>query len=989
MFDRIWAGPTALALLAMVALGACSPDTNQSSEPAATAPAPGARPYTRIYPPHPDDPLDAHIYELNNGLRVYLTHNPEEPRFYAEIAVRAGSKQDPADATGLAHYLEHLLFKGNQQLGTLDYEAEQPHLERIEALYEEHFQTTDTARRAELYSEINRESQLAARYAVANEIDKLYSSMGASGLNAHTWHEETVYKVSLPSNRLEQWAEIESQRFVNPVFRMFHTELEVVYEEKNRTLDNRDRLSNYALADLLYPNHPYGQQTTIGDSEHLKNPSLVYIQEYFDTWYVPNNMAIFISGDIDIPETIQLIANKFSSWESRSLAAPQRWAEEPIEEVQRATVSYPGQEEVQIAFRTVPNRHPDKETLIVLDMILDNRTAGLINLNLNQRQRVQAAGASPEFHNDYGSQRLWGVPRQGQTLEEVEQLLLEQIDIIKRGEFDDWIIPAIVNDFERMEKRSLESNTSRVGNMRQAFLTFTDWNYHVNQMARLERVTKQDVINVANKYFSDNNYVAVHRVNGPADLPPVEKPQIDPVEIDPSRQSEFASTILEMPYDDIEPRFLEEGSDYQIIEYAPGIPLYYAQNSLNDLFSFSMVIEVGTEDDDRLSLASALMDKAGTVDYPGDELQKQWYRLGSNFSFSTGANETVIGISGMDPQFEDALALMLELAANPQADQATLEDLKNTILQARSDQRESPQAIHQALYLYNRYGAESPALRVMPSEQLRAVALGELLALISDLQNYQHTLIYTGSMPAERLMAQLRRHHQPGQELRAAPSYRFRSARHIEENDIYVIHRETAQAQVRLEFPDGNVDETLTVPASLYNSYFGTSMSSVVFQELRESRALAYSAGANYVQGDRLGAENLMLGAIGTQNDKAVEALEAFIDLIDNMPRSGERFDDALSSQVNRYRTASLSARQIPGAVRGWQRLGLDHDPRPQRFATLMNARLSDMVEFQQERVAGRPKLISIVGDTGRLDMEALAELGTVHVLTVDDVFVD
>src|SRR5690554_5499391 len=891
MLHSIWARPLALALTALVALSACGPDDQQSGQQTASTSNPGARPYTRIYPPHPDDPLDAHIYELNNGLRVYLTHNPEEPRFYAEVAVRAGSKQDPADATGLAHYLEHLLFKGNQQLGTIDYDAERPHLERIEALYEEHFQTTDPERRAELYNEINRESQLAAMYAVPNEIDKLYSSMGATGLNAHTWHEETVYKVSLPSNRLEQWAEIESQRFIDPVFRMFHTELEVVYEEKNRTLDNRDRLSYYALADLLYQNHPYGQQTTIGDAEHLKNPSLVYIQEYFDTWYVPNNMAIFISGDIDIPETIQLIANQFSAWQSRSLPPQQAWPEAPIEEVQRTTVSYPGQEEVQIAFRTVPNRHPDKEALTVFDMILDNRTAGLINLNLNQRQRVQAAGASPEFHNDYGSQRLWGMPRQGQTLQEVEQLLLEQIDLVKRGEFEDWVIPAIVSDFERMEKRGLESNVSRVSNMRQAFLSFSDWNEHVTQRARLERVTRQDVINVANKYFADDNYVAVHRVNGPAELPAVEKPQIDPVDIDPSRQSDFASTVLAMPYEEIEPRFLEEGRDYQILEYSPNIPLYYAHNARNDLFSFSIIIDVGTEDDDRLSLASSLMDKAGTVDYPADELQKQWYRLGSNFSFATGANETVINISGLDPRFEDSLALMLELIDNPQADSTTLNDLRDSILQARADQRESPQAIHQALYLYNRYADESPALRVLPRAQLQAVQLDELLDLVSDLQNYQHTLTYTGSMPVDRLMAQLRRHHQPGQELRAPPPYRLRTARHVDDNEIYVIHRETAQAQVRLEFPDSTVDEALTVPASLYNSYFGTSMSSVVFQELRESRALAYSAGANYAQGSRLGAENLMLGAIGTQNDKTVEALDAFIDLIDNMPRSRERFD--------------------------------------------------------------------------------------------------
>lgn len=979
-----------IALLA-AAFVACSPDSRAPAPADSTSQDAGQTParYTRIYPPHPDDALDAHIYELDNGLRVYLTQNPEEPRFYAEIAVRAGSKQDPADATGLAHYLEHLLFKGNQSLGTLDYDAERPHLEQIEALYQQHFNETDAQRRADIYGEINSVSQQAAMFAVPNEIDTLYNSMGASGLNAHTWHEETVYKVGLPANRLHQWAKIEADRFVDPVFRLFHTELEVVYEEKNRTLDNRDRISYYALADLLYKNHPYGQQSTIGDAEHLKNPSLVYIQDYFDTWYVPNNMAIFISGDIDITDTMAVISEEFSDWEARPLPDIQSWQEEPISDVERVTVTYPGQEEVQMAFRTVPSGHRDQEALMLLDMILDNRTAGLINLNLNQRQRVQAAGSSPEFLNDYGSQRLWGVPRDGQSLEDVEALLLEQLDIIKRGEFEDWILPAIINDFRRMDMRGLESNTARVADMRTAFLSDVDWNHHVSQMARLEAVTRQDIIAAANKYFGNDNYVAVHRVDAPAIIPPVDKPQIDPVQIDPSRQSPFATDILAMPYEEIEPTYLEAGRDYQITDYAPGVPLYYARNPLNELFTLNISIDVGTEENELLSLASALMGKAGTENLSAEELQKEWYRLGSDFALSSGANETNIVITGLDSQFEATLKLMLEFVSAPRADEDSFAELKATILQARREQREDPQAISQALYLYNRYGDDSPMLQAMRSAEIQAVNLGELLALITGLQQYKHRISYTGSMPLDAVTKILREHHQIDGELREPPEIRYRRARQISDNEIYVIHRETAQSQVRLEFPDGTYREDLTVPASIYNSYFGTSMSSVVFQELREARALAYSAAANYSQGSREQSETLILGAIGSQNDKAAEATTAFVQLFDNMPRSADRFEDAIDAQINRYRTSSIGFRQIPGTVQAWQQLGLNGDPREHRFALLQEMTLEDLLQFQQEHVAGRAKLVSIVGDTNRIDMDALAELGTIRELTVDDVFVE
>lgn len=988
-------------LSSLTFLGACSQEqnsntaenaaagSNSASSPAITAPVEVEDPgYRRINTANDNDPLDAHIYELDNGLQVYLTENHEEPRFYAEIAVRAGSKHDPADGTGLAHYLEHLLFKGNQNLGTLNYEAEKPHLDRIVELYEEHHGETDEARRAEIYAQINAEAQLAAEYSIPNEIDKLYNAMGSSGLNAHTSYEETVYKVGLPSNRLNHWAKIEADRFVNPVFRLFHTELETVYEEKNRSLDNAQRIVLYAGDDLLYKTHPYGQQPTIGTTEHLKNPSLVYIQDYFDTYYVPNNMAIFISGDIDIEETIELIAAEFSHWEAKPIPEVGPWVEEPLQGAERVTVQYPGEEYVQLAFRTAANGDADAEALILVDMILDNRTAGLINLNLNQRQQVSSAGSYPNFLNDYGSQQLWGVPKQDQTLAQVEELLLEQLEIIKNGDFDDWIIPAIVNDFKKNQKASLESNTARVSNMRQAFLTYAEWDYYVGDLERMEQLSKQDVVDVANKYFG-NDYVAVYRIDAQNEIPSVEKPQIDPVNIDPTRQSQFAAAMLELPYEEIEPVFVEPDQDYRVIEYANGVDLYYSPNPLNDLFSFSIDIETGTEENELLSLSAALLDVAGAGEMSNEELQKELYRMGSEYRFSSGESSSVMAMVGLDDEFENSLQLMLSAVKTPTSDEQTLEVLKGIILKSREDQKSAPPAIARALYLFNRYGEQSPMLESLPSSEIQAAELEELLALPAQLLAYKHTITYTGSLPLEDLVATLRRHHIVGEELKDTPPIRLRTAREIDETEILVVNKETAQAQVRIEFPDSNYDESLAVPASIYNNYFGTSMSSVVFQEMREARALAYSASARYAQGSREGAENIMLGAIGTQTDKTVDAVAAFIDLIDNIPESTDRFSEAVNAQINRYRTSRVSFREVIGAVRGWDRLGLQGDPRKNRYEELQAITMEDLLEFQREHVKDRPKLISIVGDLSIIDTGELEQFGTVQEVQVDDLFVE
>ena len=972
-----------LATVALTGLIACSeaPEiaSTEASHPAG---------YSRINDPNENDPLNTHIYELDNGLQVYLTENHEEPRFYAEIAVRAGSKHDPADGTGLAHYLEHLLFKGNQNLGTLNYEAEKPFLDEIVDLYEQHFMETNEVRRAEIYSEINRAAQQAAEYSIPNEIDKIYNSMGGSGLNAHTWYEETVYKIGLPSNRMQQWAELESDRFVNPVFRLFHTELETVYEEKNRSLDNADRIIGTAIDELLYKVHPYGQQPTIGTVDHLKNPSLVYIQNYFDTYYVPNNMGIFISGDINIEETISLINEKFGDWEAKPVPEVGPWIEPPLQGAERRTVQYPGEEQVSIAFRTAENGHADKEALILIDMILDNRTAGLINLNLNQQQLVSNAGSSPLFLNDFGSQNLYGVPKQDQTLEEVEQLLLAQIEYIKAGEFEDWIIPAIINDFKKNEKASLEFNTARVAMMRQSFIEDSDWDYHITEIDRMEQLGKQDVVDVANKYFGDH-YVSVYRIDDQHVLPPVEKPQIEPVNIDPTRQSDFAASILAMEYEEIEPSFVEVDTDYRVIEFADGVELYYAPNPLNDLFSFSINVEVGTEEDEKLGLSAALLDVAGTQKLSNEELQKEWYRMGSEFRFGSGENSSTFAVSGLDEQFEESLALMMELIKTPSADEQTLEQLKGILLKSREDRKSSPPAIAQALYLYNRYGEESPMLEALTEQEVVDTGLDELMSLPSNLLNYNQTIAYTGSMPLEDLVEVLRRHHDIGSELQDTPDFRFRTVRQIDETELMVVDQKTAQAQVRIEFADGEYTPDDSVMSSIYTNYFGSGMSSVVFQELRESRALAYSAQARYAQGGRLNAENLMLGAIGTQTDKTVDALESFIDLIDNMPSSSERFEESVNSLLNRYRTSKLNFREVIGAVRSWERLGFETDPRRERYQQLQTASIDELISFQEEHIKDRPKLISIVGDLSIISAEELEQFGSVEQVQVEQLFVE
>ncbi len=944
--------------------------------------------HTRINAPNPADPMAVHIYQLENGLTVYLTRNQETLRFYAEIAVRAGSKTDPADATGLAHYLEHLLFKGNQTLGTLDYTKEGPYIDRITALYGQHFKETDEGKRKEIYAEINRVSQEAAQFAVPNEIGKIYKALGGDALNAHTWHEETVYKVALPMNRLRQWAAIESARFKEPVFRLFHTELETVYEEKNRSLDNKDRVINEAVDAALFKKHPYGQQTTIGRVEHLKNPNLDYIRDYFNTWYVPNNMAICISGNIDIDETIQIIDENFSAWKRKDLPAPKTFAEEPLKGAERVTVQYKAEEQVLLAFRLPGVNDPDSEVLKLIDMILDNSVAGLINLNLNQAQRVRESGSYPYQMNEYGVEYLWGVPKDGQSLDEVEQLLLEQVEKVRKGDFEDWILPAIVTDFKKNQRAALESDMARVNQMTNAFLNFADWDHRVDEIARIEKLTKDDVVRVANKYFG-GGYVAGRRLDEQQEIPSVVKPRIDPVDIDPTRQSAFAKNILAMKADPIEPVFVDPAKDYTMVDYKQGVKLYYSPNPLNDLFSLSILVEFGTFEDNKIGVSTLLLDKAGTQRFSAEELKKEWYKLGMDASVNAGDNETYISITGLDENFEKSLALLMEWIKDPTADDATLEELKQIILVSREDEKKDPGSLNRALSAYHRYGAESLFLRRLPGADLQKLTRDELFAVIRGLLDYKHVITYTGALPLDQVQKTLAKLHPLPDTLKDPPPYRFLRARGPASNEIFFFNKEAAQAQVRIEYPSGVYTEEVLIPAELYNSYFADGMSSIVFQELREARALAYSAGALYHVGTRVDDENLMIGAIGCQADKTPEAVAAFLNIIDNLPESPDRMTEALTALDNQYRTSKIGFREVIGAVRAWEKLGLAPDPRKKQFAALHSAGLDTVLAFHKQRVEDRAKLISVVGDKSRIDMNALKEYGAVTEVGLGDLFVD
>ncbi|MFN8363695.1 MAG: pitrilysin family protein, partial [Cloacibacterium normanense] len=603
------------------------------------------------------DETGVRIYKLNNGLTVYLAQNDDAPRIQTYIPVRTGSNNDPSDNTGLAHYLEHMMFKGTSKLGTLDWEKEKVLLDQISDLYEQHKAEQNPEKKKEIYRKIDEISQEASQYAIANEYDKVISSLGATGTNAHTWLDETVYKNNIPNNELEKWLKIEKERFSGLVLRLFHTELESVYEEFNRAQDNDVRLVNYALMEALFPKHPNGQQTTLGKSEHLKNPSMKAIHQYFNDFYVPNNMAMVLVGDLDFEETILLVDQYFGKFEYKELPKKEKIIEEPQTEIVERIVKSPSAPRLNIAWRTDSYGTKEEHLAEMVAQILSNSgEAGLLDLNINQKHKALRSYAYELGFKQYGLFSLMIVPKENQSLEEAEQLLLAEIEKVKNGDFPDWLIPAIINDMKLQKIRNLETADGLATALYGIYINDRTWEEELSEIEKFEKITKQDVVDFAQKFFQ-KNYVIVKKLRGENEnLIRVENPGITPVKINREAQSEFLTEILHQKSSEITPKFIDYKNMIEETQIGDK-KISFVKNKYNHIAQLHLIYKIGTDHDKELFLAVQVLQYLGTSRFSADQLSQEFFKLGISNDFKTYDDQMIISLTG----FEENLIKGFEL----------------------------------------------------------------------------------------------------------------------------------------------------------------------------------------------------------------------------------------------------------------------------------------------------------------------------------------
>ena len=935
------------------------------------------------------DLSEARIYTLDNGLKVYLSVNKEEPRIQTYIAVRTGSKNDPAETTGLAHYLEHLMFKGTTHFGTTDVEAEKVLLDEIEARYEKYRTLTDPEERRIAYHEIDSVSQLAAQYFIPNEYDKLMSAIGAEGTNAYTSEDVTCYTEDIPSNEVENWAKIQADRFQNMVIRGFHTELEAVYEEYNIGIAQDTRKAWEALSAMLFPNHPYGTQTTIGTQEHLKNPSITNIKNYFNKWYRPNNVAICMAGDFDPDEVISIIDKYFGSWQpGEDVKQPEFPALAPITSPRDTSVYGLEAENVWMGWRFDRSNSLQIDTLEVIGEMLSNGTAGLIDLDINQQMTMLGAWGGTSTNRDYSSFVMGGTPRPGQSLEEAKDLLLAEIEKLKSGDFSDDLLPSVINNDKLDYYNSLESNMARANMFVDTYINEVPWEQSVGRLERISNITKEQIMAFANRHFKDN-YVVVYKRQGVDDnQKKIDKPAITPIPTNRDLVSDFVTEVQNAEVQPIQPRFVDFKKDLFFSKTEAGLPYIYVFNKENGRFTLSFRYEFGKDAELKYEYAADYLDYLGTESMTNEQIKQQFYKLACDYRIVVGDRSINVTLNGLSENMPEALALLEDVLQNAKVDNDAWQMYVQMEMQARMNAKSNQNRNFNALVQYGIYGPYNASRNILSDKQLQKQDPQELLDLLKDLKNYEHTVLYYGPMGTQEMAAAVTENHKTMAELKAVPEGNHYEMQPTPENEILIAPYNAKNIYMRMihnEQREWNPEEAAV--KAVFNEYYGGGMNTIVFQEMREARGLAYNAFAAYMEPNYKDQPEYFFTHIITQNDKMMDCVHHFLEILDEMPQSEQAFGiakDALTKRLASMRTTKF------GLINAWlsaQQRGIDYDLNERIYNALPNITLQDIVAFEQEQMAQKPYRYVILGNEKELDMKAIKELGPIKRVSTKEIF--
>jgi zinc protease len=934
-----------------------------------------------IYETVSNDPAGVRIYTLKNGMKVYLSQNFDEPRIRTVIALRAGSSYDPPANTGLAHYLEHLMFNGTNKIGALNWTKESYYLEQIAELFENHRYESGKPIKKAIYKQIDSLSYEASKYSIAGEYRNLTTSIGSVIVNGITFPDFTAYLSLIPATSLEKFLYLETERFNNIALRNFHTELEVVYEEFNTEQDRVFKQKYYAISEALFEKHPYGQQHVIGTAEHLKNPSIKAIRTYFEKYYVPNNMAVILIGDLQFDKTIQVIDKTLGGLKARAFNRPSLPKEPPILENKKIEISGPDPASVYIGFRFAGVRSEDEKFITLVDMMLGNGVAGLFDINLKASHQMLDAQSSLIVSNDYIVHFLDGYPNEGQSLDEVKELMLGELEKIKSGNFPDWLMQAAINDLKKRKQETMGSIRGLDGELMNSFIQSRPWKDNLDFLDELQSITKKQLTEFAQKHYQ--HFVVLFKMKGPpTNITKVENPGLTPIRLNADSSSLFAKKFISIPSGKTNFQAVDFSEKIQTSTLENGIKLSYITNSKNNLFQLDMLYDIGRNQNKKLGLAIDYLSNIGTEKYTAEQLKQQFYKYGLTFLVTINEQQTNIHLEGLQENMEYGISLINDIMDHPVADQASYTKFIDEIINARrATASNKRQILFKGLANFALYGEDAPLRNIYSESELRSMNFSEMPFEINNLKKYKQRVFYFGNNLQKTSVLLTKYYKRSLRPQTPAKGRRYDIIKTIP--SVYLVNFNQVQADVLIVSRGEKFSPALTILSNMFNRF----MEKLVNQEIREKRSLAYSTwGTNSTSPDTAGYNYFQMFA-GTQANKLNELLKVMTDLMKALPESEALFQLAKEDQLKRYEAERIISTDIFWTRENQRKQGFDHDFRKNMYEAIQKMTFNDIKKFFSENIAGRDYAILVVANKKDIDIQELSKYGEIKELTADYLF--
>ncbi len=924
--------------------------------------------------------------KLDNGLKVVLCEDHSSPKAYGAVYVHAGSKNDPLEATGMAHYFEHIMFKGTDKIGTINWEAEKVYLDSIDIMYDKLHETTDLNERAAIQQKINELSLASTDYAIPNEVDVILTKMGGTGLNAGTAYDQTIYYNAFPANQIGKWMDVYAERFRYPVFRLFQSELETVYEEKNMYGDGPINAFQEYMFQEIFGEHPYGRPI-IGLTEHLKNPQTSKMREFFNTYYVANNMTLILVGDFNIDEIEPMVAEKFGTWRSGEIPAQPEFT---LPEFKGQTIKEVRMTPIKVgvlAWRGVKVSDPDYLPLSIACSVFSNGETGIMDKDMLDGN-IMMAMLMPLSLEDHGANIIMYVPKLiGQSHEKAEAYVFESLNKLKNGEFSDDLFEAIRVNMLKEREQDIES----LGSLAQLLLALEQrgmtYDEYLAETERIKTITKDEIVAIANKYF-DDNYLDIRSKMGSAPKDKVDKPNWKPIEAkNTDAKSDFAMMIEAQEVPQVTPQVIDFNKDVKITKINDCFTMISTKNPYNDIFNLSITHNYGTIDDPDLNRALTYFDMQGTKDKTFEEFSLELQKLGATISIYANQSNCNVVIEGFEKDLDKILALCEEKLYNPANDEKKIDIIYDSEKMEEETLKEDASEWAEAVRQYALYGEKSSYLAETPIKQWKKRSGEELLSEVDNALNYNGEVLFIGNIDNQKVIEALKKHNLVKDDV-VKSEKSFKTEKTFTDNQVFIAHnKKFRQSNIYMHVPSEILNMEEKAVSMVFNKYFGTDMYSIVFQEVREFRSLGYTAYGYYMT-DYLDRKPSMLYAfLGTQSDKTNEGIDVLRGLITDMPERLEKFNASKDALIMSRASDYVSFRSIPSQVSTWMEQGYNHDPRMEYTDIIKKTEYKDVYDFYKKYVADRPIVIMMSGNKKQIDLKALEKYGTIKELKYKEIF--